>query len=112
VAARDGYTHVTLIVRNAPPGESLDARIRSGTCENPGAAIARLDPVDTDQAGQGHSETSVGAAPQMILDGSHIAAVYGPDADTERDRPLACAALPAQGTAQQPGATEPGATRP
>jgi hypothetical protein len=113
VAPRDGSTHVTLMLRNAPPNESIGSRIQSGTCESPGPELARLDAVSTDAMGQGNSETNVGHAPHLILDGNHIAAVYAPGAQPERDRPIACAVLPAHGAAHQPGAPgQPGTTRP
>jgi hypothetical protein len=107
VAARDNDSHVWLTVRGALPNESHGARVQSGTCESPGPELARLDAIRTDNMGNGHSETSVGHAPHLILDGNHIAAVYAPGADAERDRPIACATLPAHGMGQQPGATRP-----
>jgi hypothetical protein len=113
VAARDNDSHVWLTVRNAQPNESLGARVQSGTCESPGPELARLDAVRTDDFGMGHSESSVGHAPHLILDGNHIAAVYAPGADAERDRPIACATLPEHGMAHTPGAQQqPGTARP
>jgi hypothetical protein len=115
VTPRQNQSEVMLMVRNAPPNESLGARVHSGTCESPGPEIARLDAISTDQMGQGHSQTSVGHAPHLILDGNHIAAVYAPGTQPERDMPIACATLPqttAMGPGMQPGATQPGTTRP
>jgi hypothetical protein len=90
-------TEVTLIVRNAPPNESVGARILSGTCESPGVEVAGLDAISTDGLGQGQSVTNVGHAPHLIMDGNHIAAVYAPGTQPEQDMPIACATLPAQG---------------
>lgn len=108
VTPRNGRTDVMMMVRGGPPNESLGARIHSGTCESPGVEIARLDAVRTDAAGQGQSQTDVGHAPHLILDGNHIAAVFAPGAQPERDQPIACSTLPEHGSA----GTMPGTTRP
>jgi hypothetical protein len=121
VTPRQNQTEVMLMVHNGPPNESLGARVHSGTCESPGPELARLDAVGTDDMGRGHSQTSVGHAPHLILDGNHIAAVYAPGTEPERDLPIACATLPQTGTGMQPGmrhpgqpgaADQPGTTRP
>jgi hypothetical protein len=112
VAPRNGNSHVMLILRQAPPNESIGARVQSGTCESPGPVVANLDAVRTDGMGRGHSETNVGHAPHLILDGNHIAAVYAPGTEPERDRPIACVTLPEHGMAAQPGMQQPGTTRP
>lgn len=104
VTPRAGETHVVLMLQNAPPNESLGSRVHSGTCESPGPELASLDAVSTDGMGQGRSETSVGHAPHLVMDGNHIVAVHRPGADPERDMPIACATIPASGMATQPGA--------
>jgi hypothetical protein len=43
--------------------------------------------------GTGQNNTDVGHAPQLILDGNHIAAIYAPGTEPERDMPIACATL-------------------
>lgn len=91
---RDGRTEVTMMLNGAPANQSIGARIQSGTCESPGVEIARLDAISTDAAGRGQSVTNVGHAPNLILDGNHIAAVYAPGTEPERDRPIACTTLP------------------
>jgi hypothetical protein len=93
-APRNGRTEVTLMLNGAPANESVGARIMSGTCASPGVEVARLDAVSTDAAGRGQSVTDVGHAPTLILDGNHIAAVYAPGTEPERDQPIACATLP------------------
>jgi hypothetical protein len=126
VTPRDGSTNVVLMLQNAPPNESIGSRVHSGTCESPGPELARLDAVSTDDMGRGQSETSVGHAPHLIMDGNHIVAVHRPGADPERDMPIACATIPDSGMAgdagmqhTQPGVTgqpgapgQPGTTRP
>jgi hypothetical protein len=102
---REGSTEVMLMVQNAPPNESLGARVHSGTCESPGPVLANLDAVGTDDMGQGHSETSVGHAPHLIMDGNHIVALYAPGTEPERDRPMACATLPSAGGMGATGTT-------
>jgi hypothetical protein len=92
---RDDRTEVTVSVMGGPANESLGARIHSGTCESPGPELARLDAISTSEAGQGQSVTNVGHAPHLILDGNHIAAVYAPGTEPERDMPIACTTLPA-----------------
>jgi len=109
VTPRQNETHVVVMVQNAPANESLGARVHSGTCESPGPEIARLSAISTDNMGMGQSETSVGHAPHLIMDGNHIVAVHRPGADPERDIPLTCATLPQSGMATQPG-MQPGAT--
>jgi hypothetical protein len=110
-APRDNQTHIMLMLRNAPADESIGSRVHSGTCESPGPELARLDAVSTDGMGQGHSETNVGHAAHLILDGNHIVAVYAPGAEPERDMPIACATLPQTGAAGQFGApAQPGTT--
>jgi hypothetical protein len=112
VTPRQNQSEIMLMVQNAPPNESLGARVHSGTCESPGPQLARLDAISTDQMGQGHSQTSVGHAPHLILDGNHIAAVYAPGTEPERDMPIACATLPQAGAGMRPGMQQPGTTRP
>jgi hypothetical protein len=119
VTPRDNDTHIVLMLQNAPPSESIGSRVHSGTCENPGPEIARLDAVSTDDMGTGRSETNVGHAPHLIMDGNHIVAVHRPGADPERDLPIACATIPDHGMAGQPGmqpgqpgTAQPGTTRP
>jgi hypothetical protein len=90
---RNGRTEVNVMLQNAPPNESVGARIMSGTCESPGVEVARLDAISTDGMGTGQSNTDVGHAPQLILDGNHIAAIYAPGTEPERDMPIACATL-------------------
>jgi hypothetical protein len=92
--ARDGSTNIMVMLRNAPADENIGVRVHSGTCESPGPELARIDAVSTDATGSGHSETNVGHAPHLILDGNHIVAVYAPGAEPERDQPIACAVLP------------------
>jgi hypothetical protein len=99
VSARDNNTHIVLMLQNAPPNESIGSRVHSGTCESPGPELARLDAVSTNDMGQGQSETSVGHAAHLIMDGNHIVAVHRPGADTEADMPIACAVIPSHGAA-------------
>jgi hypothetical protein len=93
-APRNGRTEVTLTLMGAPANQSVGGRILSGTCESPGVEIARLDAVSTDAMGRGQSTTDVGHAPNLILDGNHVAAIYAPGSEPERDMPIACATLP------------------
>jgi len=108
VTPRDNDVEVMLMVQNGPPNESLGSRIHSGTCESPGPELARLDAVSTDDMGMGQSETTVGHAPHLIMDGNHIVAVHAPGADVERDVPIACATIPSHGAAAPPGQTGTG----
>lgn len=102
--ARDDRTEIIVMVQNATPNESLGARVHSGTCESPGPELARLDAIRTDNAGRGHSQSNVGHAPHLIMDGNHIVAVYAPGAEPERDQPIACATLPEADDVTPPGA--------
>jgi hypothetical protein len=99
VTPRNGNTVIMLMLQNAPPNESIGSRVHSGTCESPGPELARLDAVSTNDMGMGQSETSVGHAPHLIMDGNHIVAVHRPGADPERDMPIACATIPSHGAA-------------
>jgi len=101
---RNGSTNIMVMLRNAPANENIGIRVHSGTCESPGPELARIDAVSTDAMGAGHSETNVGHAPHLILDGNHIVAVYAPGAEPERDQPIACATLPDAGMGM-PGTT-------
>jgi hypothetical protein len=101
---RDNATDIMVMVQNAPPNESLGARVHSGTCASPGPELARLDAISTDDMGRGHSETNVGHAPHLIMDGNHIVAVHAPGADPEVDTPIACATLPQHAGPAAPGA--------
>lgn len=90
----DNRTDVMVMLRGAQPNQSYGARIMSGTCENPGVELARLGALGTDNTGQAHSQTDVGHAPNLIMDGNHVLAVYAPGTEPERDRPVSCATLP------------------
>jgi hypothetical protein len=94
---REGRTDIALNIQAGPPNESLGARVQSGTCESPGPVLANLDAVRTNDMGQGRSETNVGHAPHLIMDGNHIVAVYAPGTEPERDQPAACTPLPQHG---------------
>jgi hypothetical protein len=94
---REGSTEVWVTLRNALPNESLGVRVHSGTCESPGPELARITAVRTDNLGQGQSRTDVGHAPNLIMDGNHIVAVYAPGTEPTRDLPIACTTLPQLG---------------
>jgi hypothetical protein len=91
----NGDVEIVLVIQNALPNESLDARVHTGSCEMPGPELVMLDPIVTDAIGHGISNTRLDFGPDLIMDGAHIAAIYGPDAAAGLDAPIACAAIPA-----------------
>jgi len=96
---RTGSTEIWVTLRGGNPNESHGVRVHSGTCQSPGPELARITAIGTDGMGQGQSRTDVGHAPNLIMDGNHIVAVYAPGTEPTRDRPLACATLPEMGAA-------------
>jgi hypothetical protein len=78
VTPRDNETHIVVSLRNAPADETFDARIHSGTCQNPGPEIRNIGSIRTTDMGDGAIDTTVGEAPALILDGNHIAVIWGP----------------------------------
>jgi hypothetical protein len=104
VTPRDGETHIVVEVMNAPRDESLDVRLHSGTCQNPGPEIANIGTIRTTDDGRGAIDATVGHPPAQILDGNHLAVVWA-SADWRngvRD--------PADPVATQPGTTQPADT--
>jgi hypothetical protein len=90
-------TEVWVTVRNGTPNASMGVRVHSGTCDSPGPELARVDAIGTDGLGNGQSRTNVGHAPNLIMDGNHIVAVYAPGTEPTRDPPVACSTLPQMG---------------
>jgi hypothetical protein len=83
VTPRDNETHMVVMVHNAPADESLDVRLHSGTCQNPGPEISNIGTIRTGSDGRGAIDTTVGERPALIMDGNHIAVVW---ASLDRDR--------------------------
>lgn len=86
-------TQVTVQVLQGPPNTGLTAHLLTGSCEQPGAVAADLQPLTTDAAGQGRSETVVDLDPAQVLNGNHIMQLR-----RENGRagvPAACGAIPA-----------------
>jgi hypothetical protein len=81
VTARDNETHFVVELRNAMADETYEARIHSGTCQNPGPEIRNIGSIRTTDMGQGAIDTTVGEAPVRLLDGNHIAVIWGPERD-------------------------------
>jgi hypothetical protein len=105
VTARDGETHIVVEVRNAPRDESLDVRLHSGTCQNPGPEIANIGSIRTTDDGRGAIDATVGHPPAQILDGNHLAVVW---ASADRRNGVRDPAAPG---AMQPADTPAAATR-
>jgi len=78
VTPRDNEVHVVVSVTGAPPEETLDVRLHSGTCQNPGVEIHNIGSIRTTQAGTGAIDTTIGESPMLILDGNHIAVIWAP----------------------------------
>jgi hypothetical protein len=83
VTPRDNETHMVVMLTNAPVDESLDVKLHSGTCANPGPEISNIGTIRTGSDGRGAIDTTVGEEPARIMDGNHIAVVW---ASLDRDR--------------------------
>lgn len=75
-----------------PTGTVVGAIVR-GSCEQPGAAVAQLDPVPIGTGGIAAATDTVPLPPGAVLDGQHALVVKGENAGPATP-PLACAALP------------------
>jgi hypothetical protein len=110
--------HVNL--NDGAPEETYPVRVMEGTCQAQGREFAVLEAVFTGRLGNGRSQRALTEDPQRVLAGQHHVAVYAPTARIGRDRPVACAAIPAmQNVAgqslpeqQQPGQAAPGQVTP
>jgi hypothetical protein len=83
-----------LSINDAAANSTLGARVQTGSCESPGPVVELLASVLTGALGNGRSQRSIYDDSHRLLDGAHVAAVYAPGADPERDRPIACATIP------------------
>jgi hypothetical protein len=92
----EAATEIAVMVRNAPPHAVLGVRVQTGSCRTPGRELAAIDPIRTDAMGQGEIRTTVGQAPQLLMDGSRLIAVYAPGAQPGQDQPIACTRIPLQ----------------
>lgn len=84
-----------LEVNDAAAESTLAVRVHAGTCEAPGAEQAVLEAVRTGALGNGRSQRTLTENPRRLLDGRHVVTVYAQAAQPGRDRPLACAQVPA-----------------
>jgi hypothetical protein len=100
VTARDNDTHLVVTIRNAMPDQSFDARIHSGTCQNPGPEIANIGSIRTTDAGTGAIESTVGEAPRLLMDGNHIVVIWSSE---HPDRAMHGDTMMGTGTTRQPG---------
>lgn len=66
--------------------------IHQGTCESPGAVVAPLNPVATNDQGEGESASNVELAKLDVLNGEHIVAYHAPGGDPGPT--VTCASLP------------------
>lgn len=82
-------------VNDAAPEMTLPVRVMAGTCESPSQEIAVLEAVRTGALGNGRGQRTLTEDPHRLLDGGHVVAVYAQAAQPGRDRPLACAHVPA-----------------
>lgn len=98
-------TRVRVSVANAPPHNTLAARIQSGQCDSQGPVVTTLASVRTDAAGMGRSETLVELPAHRILDGAHYVQIH--EARGEPGAAVACGDLPAR-PELHPGIEEPG----
>lgn len=87
---------VHLSLNDAEPNATHGARLQEGTCAIPGRMVELLGAILTGELGNGRSQRSIYDQPDRVMDGNHIAAIYAPRADPDRDRPIACAAIPAR----------------
>ena len=115
VTPHENETEIVMSVQGAMPNETHTARLHAGTCEAPGEEITTIGSFNTDDQGRGHVEATVGYAPATVMDGNHIAVVWGPhpterpdqeeDPDAEQEeeeveveeddeQPIACAVVP------------------
>lgn len=85
---------VHLSLNDAEPNATHGARLQEGTCAIPGRVVELLGAVLTGELGNGRSQRSIYDQPDRVMDGNHVAAIYAPRADPDRDRPIACAAIP------------------
>jgi hypothetical protein len=85
-----------VVVNDAAAESTLGVRVHLGTCESPGQEQAVLEAVRTGALGNGRGQRTLSAeTPHRLLDGRHVVAVYAQAAQPGRDRPMACAQVPA-----------------
>jgi|GEM_PF-6590195 len=65
-------SQVSVHVRRGPADASLIALIRSGSCAEPGAEVADLQPVRTDGTGDGTSQVVVDLEAHVLRSGTHV----------------------------------------
>jgi hypothetical protein len=92
-------TAVTVALREGHDGATYSGAIREGSCARIGSSVASLNPVSTDSAGTGASESSISVPMDSLLGHPHVV-VFGPGG-----RPHACGALrPGAGGTAAPSA--------
>jgi hypothetical protein len=89
-------TAVTVALRDGHRGATYGGAIRTGSCARVGSSIASLNPVSTDSAGTGASESTISVPMDSLLGHPHVV-VYGPGG-----RPHACGELGSGGAPPPP----------
>jgi hypothetical protein len=108
-------TDVIVEVQDARPNTTYQVAIHQGTCENVGAERHGLDAIQTNERGDGASNTMLNTRLVDVMDGYHVVALYGERAEMDDDvdldpttddepvtetaqRPVACGEISEHGT--------------
>jgi hypothetical protein len=92
LVSREGETVIGLRIAGAEPNAVYPARIHTGRCGDQGVERAALEPVRTDGAGQGWSETVLPIAAHELATGRDFVQVYVAPGDLHQA--VACGELP------------------
>lgn len=81
----ENQTEVMVEVQDAQPNTSYHASIHQGTCDTVGQERHDLGAVETNEAGDGVSTTTLNTRLVNVMDGNHVVALHGARAERDTD---------------------------
>lgn len=77
-------TEAVVEVQNALPNTTYEVAIHQGTCDNVGLQRHELQPIETNEQGDGASSTTLTVRLVNVMDGNHVIALHGEGAEDDR----------------------------